>query len=356
MASRSSGSGGAWARMAQQQARWIMRQAISEGKKALRRSSASAPKTTNTTTRKSSAVASVGGLWSAGVVVEASGVRRYRLFKPRGLSKKGRAYPLIVMLHGCGQSVTDFAACTRMNQLAEQYGFMVLYPEQDRLANPQSCWNWFDTRGGRALREAASIVAAVDHAFAAHPVIDPSRVAIAGLSAGASMAALVALNFPKRFAAVVMHSGVEPTSASSAATALAAMRGHYRLTSPVVPSELPMALPALLVIQGSADNVVLRANGMRAAQAWAARTHAAPQSARVVRRGQRYPFTTMDWLGPKRRLQVSLREIQGLGHAWSGGAASQAFSDPKGPDASRMVWAFAQKQFARLARMLEPDL
>jgi len=341
--------------MAQQQARWIMRQAISEGKKALKRSAASVPKTT-TTTRKPSAVASAGGRWIVGVATGVSGVRRYRLFKPTVLSKKGSAHPLIVMLHGCGQSAADFAASTRMNRLAEQYGFMVLYPEQDRLANPQSCWNWFDARGGRALREASSIVAALDHACAAQPAIDPSRVAIAGLSAGASMAALVALTFPKRFAAVIMHSGVEPTSASSAATALAAMRGHYLLTSPVVPSESPMALPALLVIQGSADNVVLRANGMRAAQAWAARTHAVPQAARVVRRGQRYPFTTMDWLGPKRHLQVSLREIEGLGHAWSGGAASQAFSDPKGPDASRMVWAFAQKQFDLPAHMLKQDL
>ena len=88
---------------------------------------------------------------------------------------------------------------------------------------------------------------------------------------------------------------------------------------------------------------------MRAAQAWAARTHAQPKEARVVRRGQRYPLTTMDWVGPNRRLQVTLSEIQGLGHAWSGGAASQAYSDPKGPDASRMVWAFAKKQFDALA-------
>jgi poly(hydroxyalkanoate) depolymerase family esterase len=252
------------------------------------------------------------------------------------------------MLHGCGQSANDFAASTRMNRLAAQYGFMVLYPEQDRLANPQACWNWFDTRNGRAKLEAASIVAALDHACALH-AIDPSRVAIAGLSAGASMAALVGLLFPHRFAAVVMHSGVGPLSANSSATALAAMRGRYR-QSIAPPGNVAMSLPALLVIQGSADHVVLKANGMRAAQAWAARTHAEHKAARVVRRGKRYPFTTMDWFAAKRRLQVTLSEVNGLGHAWSGGAASQAYSDPKGPDASRMVWAFAQRQFLVLAQ------
>jgi len=34
-----------------------------------------------------------------------------------------------------------------------------------------------------------------------------------------------------------------------------------------------------------------------------------------------------------------------LGHAWSGGAAKQPFSDALGPDASRMAWAFAARQF-----------
>ena len=47
------------------------------------------------------------------------------------------------------------------------------------------------------------------------------------------------------------------------------------------------------------------------------------------------------------RLVASLVEVGSLGHAWSGGAARQPFSDGKGPDASRMVWAFVSRQFQR---------
>ena len=47
------------------------------------------------------------------------------------------------------------------------------------------------------------------------------------------------------------------------------------------------------------------------------------------------------------RLVATLCLVNGLGHAWSGGAARHAYSDPKGPDASRMIWAFAAKQFVR---------
>ncbi len=61
-----------------------------------------------------------------------------------------------------------------------------------------------------------------------HP-IDTCRVAFAGLSAGARMAVLVGLHVTNRFAAVVMHSGVEPSSANSSTTALSAMRAAQAL-------------------------------------------------------------------------------------------------------------------------------
>ena len=32
--------------------------------------------------------------------------------------------------------------------------------------------------------------------------------------------------------------------------------------------------------------------------------------------------------------------IQGMGHAWPGGAPDRPFSDPQGPDASRLIWDF----------------
>ena len=112
-----------------------------------------------------------------------------------------------------------------MNRLAARHRFVVLYPEQERVANAQGCWNWFERRNGRAEAEAATLLAAVDKVARRLPV-DLARVAVAGLSAGASMAVLMAALFPHRFCAVAMHSGVAPGTAESAATALAAMHGR----------------------------------------------------------------------------------------------------------------------------------
>ena len=97
--------------------------------------------------------------------------------------KFGERLPLMVMLHGCGQDAKTFAASTRMNVVAARERFLVLYPEQDRLANAQGCWNWFDTRSGRAYGEAALIMAAIDQVCLLHGA-DRDRVAVAGLSAG----------------------------------------------------------------------------------------------------------------------------------------------------------------------------
>ena len=107
--------------------------------------------------------------WLAGVAIGASGARRYRLYRLAGLAIGDRR-PLLVMLHGCGQDAKRFAASTRMNRISERERFLVLYPEQDRLANAHGCWNWFDTRSGRAGRETALIMAAIDQVYLLYPV------------------------------------------------------------------------------------------------------------------------------------------------------------------------------------------
>ncbi|WP_256445118.1 PHB depolymerase family esterase [Rhodoferax sp. U11-2br] len=283
--------------------------------------------------------------WTTGIASGASGVRRYRLFKPSGMHR-GESLPLVVMLHGCAQDAHALAASTKMNRLAQVERFMVLYPEQDRLANLQNCWNWYDTRAGRAQREADTIVSAVDHLCLTQPV-DPQRMAVVGLSAGAGLAGLLAVHQPQRFQAVVMHSGIAPGLASSSATALAAMRGR-RVAIPLAPLAGGLHLPAILVIQGSIDPIVAPSNGAQAAHLWADREGARAGKPRSVQRGKRYPTMITDFRC-QGRLVATLCLIQGLGHAWSGGAPGLAYSDPKGPDASRMAWSFMQRQFATQA-------
>ena len=284
------------------------------------------------------------GDWIPGVALGPTGARRFRLYRPSDV-KFGERLPLMVMLHGCGQTADSFAASTRMNRIASRERFLVLYPEQDRLANAQGCWNWFDTKSGRARGEAALILRAIDQVCLLHPV-DRGRVALVGLSAGASMASLLATAHPERFKAVVMHSGVPPGRAHSAISALGAMQGgRTRAPLKATPLALSVTWPPLLVIHGAADAVVSLENARAAAQMWSdAGSAAHAGSERTVRRGNRYPMTVTDFK-EGRRTVATLVEVERLGHAWSGGAGKQPFSDAQGPDASRLAWAFVARQF-----------
>lgn len=296
------------------------------------------------------------GDWLSGMALGPAGARRYHLFRPAELQlAPGERLPLMVMLHGCGQTGRDFAISTRMNALAVRHRFLVLYPEQDRIAHPQGCWNWYERRSGKADAEAATLMAAVDQVCMLYPA-DRERVAVAGLSAGASMAALLATRYPARFRAVAMHSGVAPGAARSSATAIGAMRGRNVPPMPVTAVGKAMGaaavfatLPPMLVLHGDGDAVVAPSNARHSAEVWAAAVGAVAGPVRAVKRGKRLPMRLTDYRRRGRALVV-LCEIAQLGHAWSGGAARGLFSDPVGPDATRMVWAFVAAQFKAAAK------
>jgi poly(hydroxyalkanoate) depolymerase family esterase len=192
-------------------------QALHPGKPAPRQ-----PRAAQTTAARprAAAVAKLPNGFTAGL----AGAQRYRLFMPTGVRKPGHL-PLLVMLHGCTQSSEAFAASTRMNQIAAKEGFAVLYPEQNHLANLQGCWNWHQTRSGTAQTEADAILATILQVYQRLP-IDLGRIALAGLSAGASMAALLAIRHPARFRAIAMHSGIAPGMAQSLAGSAWPRRCH----------------------------------------------------------------------------------------------------------------------------------
>ena len=218
------------------------------------------------------------------------------------------------------------------------------------MAHVQGCWNWFEMRSGKALAEAATLMVLLDQVILSHAV-DRQRVAVVGLSAGASMAALLASRYPGRFQAVAMHSGVLPDVAHSSATALRAMRGQQGtgLAAKAVAAlqgatDNGLNLPPLLVIHGETDPVVAASNARTSAAVWALATGAAPGPERVVQRGKRHAMRVTDYRR-KGKIRVSLCQIEGLGHAWSGGPAKLPYSDAAGPDATRLVWNFVARAF-----------
>ena len=115
------------------------------------------------------------------------GVRRYKLYVP-GSYDGSKAFPLVVMLHGCTQDPDDIARGTRLNESAEEKSVLVAYPEQPETANPRKCWNWYEPAHQKRDEGEPALIAAITHQVMKDYRVDPRRVYVAGVSAGAAMA------------------------------------------------------------------------------------------------------------------------------------------------------------------------
>ncbi len=277
--------------------------------------------------------------------------RPYRLYLPAGLNSEHRA-PLWLWLHGCRQSPDSFAAGTRVALAADQAGAVVLLPRQQRRANPYRCWNWFD-RATQQGRGEAAIVVAMFEQVAAHYPIDRQRVYVAGLSAGAALAAILASCHSERFAAVAMHSGVSYAAAQTPLTARAAILHGSGLTGEASAAMAKMfarqSLPVpALVIHGAEDEAVPALHLDQVCGHFLAFNRRAgepiAEEAGIGQERQR-SFEIKTWRQGHRVL-VRRVLIEGLGHAWSGGDAREEYHDAAGPEATRMIAEF----FARDGR------
>lgn len=266
------------------------------------------------------------------------GERRYKLYTPaRARTVPGGVpcapMPLVVMLHGCGQTPDDFAAGTRMNALAEEFGLFVAYPAQPTDANANRCWNWFNPGDQRRGSGEPALLAGIVRQITRDHRIDAGRVYVAGLSAGGSAANVLGAAYPDLFAAVGVHSGLPVGAAHNSASAFVAMKQG-------APGDRPTFAMPTIIFHGDADPVVHPRNG----RFIAARVLSALPSLRKVERDRRSPggraYTLTVHRGQNSKPYCEHWVIGGGGHAWSGGHPSGSYTDPAGPDASREMLRF----------------
>ncbi len=134
---------------------------------------------------------------------------------PAGMEgKTGTPAPLVVALHGYTQTAEEYKDTTQWDHLAARYHFYVVFPQTSPdLVNAgglPAAWKWWRdyspwTRSSYN-QHFAPILAVVDAMKSAHD-IDPDRVFIAGLSAGAYMTTLMLAAYPDVFAAGASFSG-----------------------------------------------------------------------------------------------------------------------------------------------------
>jgi poly(hydroxyalkanoate) depolymerase family esterase len=317
--------------------------------------------------------------------------RGYCLYIPSTYSATGSAVPLIVMLHGCLEDPESFAGGTRMNELAESEHFLVLYPREDASSNIAYCWNWFDSANQHRKAEAAVIadmVLMVEEKYN----VDKHRVYVAGMSAGGAMASNMASCYAGTFAAAAVHSGFEYEAATSLAEAMIMLssesgddthafsffgvHGDQSGTAGSEASDIDpntaghdayecsgkkQLLMPVIVIHGSNDRLVRAIHANRTIRTFLKMNDwgddgvdnaSVPSNPTAVERknvpdGRSYTVTQYSYSGQVLLEQIKVDDMHNLntasldeGHAWSGGDSHFPFNDPKGPDASRIIWEF----------------
>jgi poly(hydroxyalkanoate) depolymerase family esterase len=277
----------------------------------------------------------------AGHFIEASftndaGSRDYKLYVPTRYH--GQPLPLVVMLHGCTQDPDDFAAGTRMNEIAESNSCFAVYPSQAESANKSRCWNWFDSLNQQRDKGEPSIIVGITREVIAQYHIDSKQVFVAGMSAGGAMAVIMAATYPELFAGVGSHSGMPYKAAQTLYTAMSAMRRGAPTLHPLGSAGIP-----IIVFQGDKDRRVNRRNSEQILSQWMSSNPSQPAAGAVTAEtketnGRSYQRTTYpDAAG---HTAAELWVVEGAGHAWSGGNSLASHTDSLGPDASSEMIRF----------------
>lgn len=297
--------------------------------------------------------------------------------------RKSAPQPLVVFLHGCYQTATQAAAQTRLNELADKRGFVVVYPEQ-RVSAPSSaplaegngigCWNWFLPDHQERGRGEPATLAGITQRVVQQLRLDAYRVYVGGASAGGVMAVNLAASYPDVYAAVAVVAGCAYRSCTDVTGALAyAAMGSRARAVPMfvengtadVPNPYAQARALVSSWLGVADHVDGGLNGSVSRTPYKREnrgldTPPEPGSGDpcihnntwtcpggVAGFQETYPHT-VEWYADAQGCGLlESWTVHGLAHAYPGSTAGEPYSDPLGPDLTPAMYDFFRQHTLR---------
>jgi poly(hydroxyalkanoate) depolymerase family esterase len=263
---------------------------------------------------------------------------RYGLYTPGGL-RDDESAPLVVVLHGCKQQALRFAYASGWTDFADTARVRLLCPDQRRLANLYRCWNWFHPAAQRGQGEVALVAAMIDDA-AKQARVNQNAVAAVGISAGGALAALLAFHLGDRFRAVATVAAAPLLGSFNVQNPQSVMQQGLALDPILALGAWQKACAPLAIIHGTADDVV-RARCAEQLQAQALESFrragkaATPGSTVAGSNG-----TTVTDYRADRELLLRRIDVQGLGHAWTGGPGGHHYCERSGAPLTALCGQF----------------
>jgi poly(hydroxyalkanoate) depolymerase family esterase len=283
----------------------------------------------------------------------------YIVYTPRGWTPAKRM-PLLVMLHGCETTAYEQMEANLYNPLADREHFVVVYPDTDELENEQPgplsrCWQFPNPLDWARGQGDGAAVAGITRAVMRRRNINPQRVYVMGMSAGSFLSADLAAEYPDLYAASGENAGGAYADGTclfqniatlpvttSAQLAFTEMGPRGRVVPRFViggdaDQGVPPACADKALLQGlRTDNLVL--DGSQTAP-----IHLTPASVTHGQVPKGYSYTVSNYHDGHGCLIGQRVLVHGMNHFWSGGSSNPEwhdFTDPKGPSAAVMSWAF----------------
>ena len=239
---------------------------------------------------------------TSGSLVSSGEKRTYLLYVPDSYDPQ-KPVPLVISIHGFAEWPAHQAQISRWNELAEQEGFIVVYPSGTRFPK-----RW------RTMGSSSSCDPMIDVHFIEDLIdqleseysIDPTRIYANGLSNGGGMSVLLACELSDRIAAI------------------GSVAGAYSYPSELCHPQRPVPL---IAFHGTADPIVPYLGGPSRSfdvpfpvvpqwmKAWAARNHCT----QGFEGAQTVEISSVSYTHCDQNAEVVFYTITGGGHSWPGG-------------------------------------
>jgi poly(hydroxyalkanoate) depolymerase family esterase len=301
------------------------------------------------------------GVWTTGTNQGIYGNRTYKVYVPDNLPSSSKP-AVIVMLHGCEQNADDFAKGTRIEKWADKEHFIALFPEQNKANNSYKCWNWIVPGYNSRIGESQAIIEMLNAVLLQFNA-DSERVFVTGMSAGGSMASIMANCYPERFKAVASHDGSQFYSSyvgvdfaevvKSGATVPASVAANLANSCSQFIYNRPKKMPAI-IFNGMSSPIMTPLHAFQVESEFMAyndildngindNSYFLEKDIQNIAAGKLYGYTVYKTIDTDHEVLIERYMINGLGHGWSGGLATLPFNDPNGPDASMLIINFFKR-------------
>ena len=267
-----------------------------------------------------------------------------------GKYREGMDMPLVVMLHGDGQTAEQFELLTNMNDVADSKGFMVLYLSADS-ASQLTSWEWYNTSVQAGSGDTAYIVNAINTINSSYS-IDDNKIYAVGFGAGAAMANIVASTNPKLIKAIAVVSGTQYAAASDINGSFNAKVSGGAATGQAIVDAMGANgdVTPVIVIHGASDETFGFVNADLTISQWADANdmldNATADNSVTATPSATENFSTYSKYLYNNANGVTVMEkyvVNNMGYAWSGGNVAGDYTYTSGPNASELIYDFFTK-------------